>query len=134
MRLRPEVEKQQAAVLLQRALVTPPPCQATPGCRRGPCPWSRAAVGSLRGLIRPSLQAQWRDLTVRQARETEEELGRQQREHYEATIQRHLCFIDQVTLPGKRGARAGVSGPAGPMGQGEGQDRVPDQPGPLGAF
>lgn len=89
---------------------------------------------SLRGLIRPSLQAQWRDLTVRQARETEEELGRQQREHYEATIQRHLCFIDQVTLPGKRGARAGVSGPAGPMGQGEGQDRVPDRPGPLGAF
>ncbi|XP_036853260.2 centrosomal protein of 131 kDa isoform X1 [Manis javanica] len=60
MRLRPEVEKQQAAVLLQRAL------------------------------------AQWRDLTVRQARETEEELGRQQREHYEATIQRHLCFIDQL--------------------------------------
>lgn len=43
--------------------------------------------------------AQQRDLTVRRVKETEKELGRQlrqQREHYEATIQRHLSFIDQL--------------------------------------
>ncbi|XP_014383875.1 PREDICTED: centrosomal protein of 131 kDa [Myotis brandtii] len=42
--------------------------------------------------------AQQRDLTIRRVKETEKELGRQlrqQREHYEATIQRHLSFIDQ---------------------------------------
>lgn len=47
-------------------------------------------------------QAQQRDLTVRRVKETEKELSRQlrqQREHYEATIQRHLTFIDQVVLP-----------------------------------
>lgn len=56
--------------------------------------------------------AQQRDLTVRRVKETEKELGRQlrqQREHYEATIQRHLSFIDQVT-PGKWGA-SGATGP-----------------------
>lgn len=50
------------------------------------------------------MQAQQRDLTVRRVKETEKELGRQlrqQREHYEATIQRHLSFIDQVIPPGK---------------------------------
>uniref|UniRef100_A0A8C7BDV7 Centrosomal protein 131 n=1 Tax=Neovison vison TaxID=452646 RepID=A0A8C7BDV7_NEOVI len=44
-------------------------------------------------------QVQQRDLTVRRVKETEKELGRQlrqQREHYEATIQRHLSFIDQL--------------------------------------
>nr|KAF6295332.1 centrosomal protein 131 [Myotis myotis] len=43
--------------------------------------------------------AQQRDLTIRRVKETEKELGRQlrqQREHYEATIQRHLSFIDQL--------------------------------------
>ncbi|XP_063098373.1 centrosomal protein of 131 kDa isoform X3 [Cavia porcellus] len=43
--------------------------------------------------------AQQRDLTVRRVKETEKELSRQlrqQREHYEATIQRHLTFIDQL--------------------------------------
>ncbi|KAM5305981.1 LOW QUALITY PROTEIN: centrosomal protein of 131 kDa [Glossophaga mutica] len=43
--------------------------------------------------------AQQRDLTIRRVEETEKELGRQlrqQREHYEAAIQRHLCFIDQL--------------------------------------
>ncbi|KAF6092911.1 centrosomal protein 131 [Phyllostomus discolor] len=43
--------------------------------------------------------AQQRDLTARRVEETEKELGRQlrqQREHYEAAIQRHLCFIDQL--------------------------------------
>ncbi|XP_077022309.1 centrosomal protein of 131 kDa isoform X2 [Tamandua tetradactyla] len=42
---------------------------------------------------------QQRDLTARKVKETEKELGRQlrqQREHYEATIQRHLTFIDQL--------------------------------------
>ncbi|XP_053767632.1 centrosomal protein of 131 kDa isoform X2 [Desmodus rotundus] len=43
--------------------------------------------------------AQQRDLTIRRVQETEKELGRQlrqQREHYEAAIQRHLTFIDQL--------------------------------------
>ncbi|XP_011814821.1 PREDICTED: centrosomal protein of 131 kDa isoform X4 [Colobus angolensis palliatus] len=43
--------------------------------------------------------AQQRDLTVRRVKETEKALNRQlqqQREHYEATIQRHLAFIDQL--------------------------------------
>uniref|UniRef100_A0A8D0U125 Centrosomal protein 131 n=1 Tax=Sus scrofa TaxID=9823 RepID=A0A8D0U125_PIG len=47
-------------------------------------------------LLQRALQ---RDLTVRRVKETEKELGRQlrqQREHYEATIQRHLSFIDQL--------------------------------------
>lgn len=47
-----------------------------------------------------SLQTQQRDLTIRRVKETEKELSRQlrqQKEHYEATIQRHLSFIDQVT-------------------------------------
>ncbi|XP_054545207.1 centrosomal protein of 131 kDa [Talpa occidentalis] len=43
--------------------------------------------------------AQQRDLAVRRVKETERELGRQlrqQREHYEAAVQRHLSFIDQL--------------------------------------
>ncbi|KAM5272723.1 centrosomal protein of 131 kDa-like [Ctenodactylus gundi] len=43
--------------------------------------------------------AQQRDLTARRVRETEKELNRQLRQqkgHYEATIQRHLAFIDQL--------------------------------------
>lgn len=44
-------------------------------------------------------QAQQRELTVRHVKETEKELSRNfqlQKEQYEATIQRHLTFIDQV--------------------------------------
>lgn len=47
----------------------------------------------------PILQAQQRELTVRHVKETEKELSRNfqlQKEQYEATIQRHLTFIDQV--------------------------------------
>ncbi|XP_064006787.1 centrosomal protein of 131 kDa isoform X7 [Pogoniulus pusillus] len=43
--------------------------------------------------------AQQRELTVRHIKQTEKELGHQlklQREQYEAAIQRHLAFIDQV--------------------------------------
>ncbi|XP_026908006.1 centrosomal protein of 131 kDa isoform X2 [Acinonyx jubatus] len=50
------------------------------------------------GLLQKAL-VQQRDLTVRRVKETEKELGRQlrqQRDHYEATIQRHLSFIDQL--------------------------------------
>ncbi|CAK7289977.1 Centrosomal protein of 131 kDa [Vulpes lagopus] len=50
------------------------------------------------GLLQRAL-VQQRDLTIRRVKETEKELGRQlrqQRDHYEATIQRHLSFIDQL--------------------------------------
>ncbi|XP_068269267.1 centrosomal protein of 131 kDa isoform X3 [Nyctibius grandis] len=43
--------------------------------------------------------AQQRELTVRHVKQTEQELGHQltlQREQYEAAIQRHLAFIDQL--------------------------------------
>ncbi|XP_075436171.1 centrosomal protein of 131 kDa isoform X3 [Ascaphus truei] len=43
--------------------------------------------------------AQQRELTMRHVKQTEKELGHQleqQREQYEATIQRHLSFIDQL--------------------------------------
>ncbi|XP_075418450.1 centrosomal protein of 131 kDa isoform X2 [Tenrec ecaudatus] len=46
--------------------------------------------------------AQQRALTARQVKEAEQELRRQlrqQKDHYEATIQRHLNFIDQVSGP-----------------------------------
>lgn len=45
------------------------------------------------------LQTQQRELTARHVKETEKELSRNfqlQKEQYEATIQRHLTFIDQV--------------------------------------
>eukprot|EP00071_Canis_lupus_P046042 XP_022279599.1 centrosomal protein of 131 kDa [Canis lupus familiaris] len=61
------------------------------------------------GLLQRALMQQ-RDLTVRRVKETEKELGRQlrqQRDHYEATIQRHLSFIDQVPPPGKGAPAAG---------------------------
>lgn len=81
--------------------------------------------GSLAGLVPapPSCphppQAQQRDLTVRRVKETEKELRRQlrqQKEHYEATIQRHLSFIDQVMpsqgtrkMDGAGGSESGTS-------------------------
>ncbi|XP_041502407.1 centrosomal protein of 131 kDa-like [Microtus oregoni] len=49
-------------------------------------------------LLQRALEQQ-RDLTIRRVKETEKELSRQlrqQKEHYEATIQRHLSFIDQL--------------------------------------
>ncbi|XP_072259600.1 centrosomal protein of 131 kDa isoform X2 [Pyxicephalus adspersus] len=50
------------------------------------------------GLLQTAL-AQQRELTVRHVKQTEKELGyqmKQQSEQYEATIQRHLTFIDQL--------------------------------------
>lgn len=88
---------------LRRGLPAPPPS--------GPCLL----------CLHPHPQAQQRDLTVRRVKETEKELGRQlqqQREHYEATVQRHLSFIDQVTPPGKRapgpGRGTGLQTSSGP--------------------
>lgn len=46
------------------------------------------------------VQAQQRELTARHVKEMERELSRSfqlQKEQYEATIQRHLAFIDQVS-------------------------------------
>lgn len=45
------------------------------------------------------LQAQQRELTLHHVKETEKELNHNlemQKQQYEATIQRHLTFIDQV--------------------------------------
>ncbi|NXX18346.1 CP131 protein, partial [Podargus strigoides] len=50
------------------------------------------------GLLQTAL-AQQRELTVRHVKQTEKELGHQlrlQKEQYEAAIQRHLAFIDQL--------------------------------------
>ncbi|XP_035424586.2 centrosomal protein of 131 kDa isoform X1 [Cygnus atratus] len=50
------------------------------------------------GLLQTAL-AQQRELTARHVKQTEKELGHQlrlQREQYEAAIQRHLAFIDQL--------------------------------------
>ncbi|XP_064439303.1 centrosomal protein of 131 kDa isoform X3 [Mirounga angustirostris] len=125
MRLKLEVEeKKQAVGLLQRALVTSPPTQPgrssaqaggrdhagpahQPGCvrpallpgRASACPVSSSRHPLPSCSSRRPLQVQQRDLTVRRVKETEKELGRQlhqQRDHYEATIQRHLSFIDQL--------------------------------------
>ncbi|XP_044941645.1 centrosomal protein of 131 kDa isoform X1 [Mustela putorius furo] len=77
------------------------------GRRLGPTCTASASVMRLKLEVEEKKQAvrllqralvQQRDLTVRRVKETEKELGRQlrqQREHYEATIQRHLSFIDQ---------------------------------------
>lgn len=142
LRLKLEVEeKKQAVGLLQRALVTPRhPCPAEPhalqgamtirallpslgvSCQRCSLRGSRPRLLlalSAQSLPRRPLQVQQRDLTVRRVKETEKELGRQlrqQRDHYEATIQRHLSFIDQVPPPGQWGSRGEGSGPAGSAG------------------
>ncbi|XP_061866727.1 centrosomal protein of 131 kDa isoform X2 [Colius striatus] len=50
------------------------------------------------GLLQTTL-AQQREMTTRHIKQTEEELGQQlrlQREQYEAALQRHLAFIDQL--------------------------------------
>ncbi|XP_047563902.1 centrosomal protein of 131 kDa isoform X2 [Lutra lutra] len=76
--------------------------------RLGPTSMASASVMRLKLEAEEKKQAvrllqralvQQRDLTVRRVKETEKELGRQlrqQRDHYEATIQRHLSFIDQL--------------------------------------
>lgn len=128
MRLKLELEeKKQAMVLLQRALVRPsaitprlswdracehppkrpeplpPTALPLPSPPPGPrCLELGARQGFNTSISCPcSLQAQQRDLTARRVKETEKELSRQlrqQKEQYEATIQRHLSFIDQVTV------------------------------------
>lgn len=60
-------------------------------------------------------QAQQRELTVQHVKQTEKELGHQlklQREQYEAAIQRHLAFIDQVVIshPNSGASEAGGGG------------------------
>ncbi|XP_064891172.1 centrosomal protein of 131 kDa isoform X1 [Columba livia] len=57
--------------------------------------------------------AQQRELTVRHVKQTEKELGHQlklQREQYEAAIQRHLAFIDQVVISHPRSEAGGGGG------------------------
>lgn len=47
------------------------------------------------------LQTQQRELTLHHVKETEKELNHNfqlQKQQYEATIQRHLAFIDQVPV------------------------------------
>nr|XP_035157933.2 centrosomal protein of 131 kDa isoform X6 [Callithrix jacchus] len=97
------------------------PHQTAPGCRGEEGQVPQAGLGPLEpgsevgtSVMRLKLEveekkqamlllqralAQQRDLTVRRVKETEKALSRQlqrQREHYEATIQRHLAFIDQL--------------------------------------
>ncbi|XP_065504056.1 centrosomal protein of 131 kDa isoform X4 [Caloenas nicobarica] len=68
--------------------------------------------------------AQQRELTVQHVKQTEKELGHQlklQREQYEAAIQRHLAFIDQVVIShpnsgaSKARGRGGCTQPGCPM-------------------
>lgn len=66
-------------------------------------------------------QAQQRELTVRHVKQTEKELGHQlklQREQYEAAIQRHLAFIDQVVIShssSEAGGGGGCTQPSCPV-------------------
>lgn len=91
----------------------PAPRRESLGLEAGPRPLELGSEGST-SMMRLKLEveekkqamvllqralAQQRDLTVRRVKETEKELNRQlrqQKEHYEATIQRHLSFIDQL--------------------------------------
>lgn len=78
--------------------------QCLPGSRDTFCAHGVGGISSnVLWLFLPYIQkAQQRELTVQHVKQTEKELGHQlrlQREQYEAAIQRHLAFIDQVILP-----------------------------------
>ena len=92
MRIKLELEEKKRTVnMLQAALVREKRSETVHFTVSGP-----TLILSSSCLV---LQAQQRELTVRHVKETEKELSRNfqhQKEQYEATIQRHLTFIDQV--------------------------------------
>lgn len=73
--------------------------QCCPGSVVVSCTYAGSGITSPCNVLWLFQKAQQRELTVRHIKQTEKELGHQlklQREQYEAAIQRHLAFIDQV--------------------------------------
>lgn len=103
MRIKLELEEKKRTVnMLQAALVWKPTMHKNVSTPASLHTYIFGCV-SFWGVL--PLQAQQRELTVRHVKETEKELSRNfqlQKEQYEATIQRHLTFIDQVSTKLKK--------------------------------
>lgn len=102
MRIKLELEEKKRTVNMLQAALVRPELRHTVHMNRG------SGSGSDGPPSSPPRQAQQRELTVRHVKETEKELSRNfqlQKEQYEATIQRHLTFIDQVGAPAARSQR-----------------------------